>query len=347
MLPGCSTKALRNGWAAIPLLLVLAGHLAAAAVPPPPGTPQPARFAAGRLIVQLRAQAPGAAVAAAAAAGASSWGQLSAKQHGVALQQAITGAPPPPGSGGTSRRLAAAGTRPGPAVYAITDGSPVLDKVEQLNALPGRGGGEGGGGGGARCFAAAASVASHSHRICKPCVGPESLPIVSHHPAEVAWAAPDYQWHLPEEAAVELPPAWAGSAAAAAGAAAGGGTAPSRRRLAQSGFPDDPEYSKQWHLPSIDAPGAWAQGGSGAGVRTLAGHGQPWLPASPCLTCPPALALSHSVLAHCGCPCSWLLPCAHATTLHWLASWLLLYAPATILHSSLLHSPGLRRSRCA
>lgn len=147
MLPGCSTKALRNGWAAIPLLLVLAGHLAAAAVPPPPGTPQPARFAAGRLIVQLRAQAPGAAVAAAAAAGASSWGQLSAKQHGVALQQAITGAPPPPGSGGTSRRLAAAGTRPGPAVYAITDGSPVLDKVEQLNALPGRGGGEGGGGG--------------------------------------------------------------------------------------------------------------------------------------------------------------------------------------------------------
>ncbi|KAL4426247.1 hypothetical protein ABPG77_009862 [Micractinium sp. CCAP 211/92] len=222
-LPRCGTGALRNGvWTALLLLLMLTGHLASA-VPPPLGTTEPAKFAAGRVIVQLRAQPAGAAAAAAAAAagGISRPAQLTPKQHGVALQQAISAAPPPPVGGSTRRRrLAAAGSTPGPAVYAITDGSPVLDKVAQLNALP-----------------------------------------------EVAWAAPDYQWHLPEAAADELPLAWTGSHAAGAGTAGGGGAASSRRCLAQAGFPNDPEYSLQWHLPSIDAPGAWAQGASGAGAR--------------------------------------------------------------------------------
>lgn len=135
MLPGCNTGALRDGsWASAQLLLLLAGHLAAAAVPPPPGTHQPARFAADRVIVQLRVQPAGVAVA---TAGASGPAQLSAKQHGVALRQAITGAPRPPGTGRTSRRLAAVVGSVGPAVYAITDGSTVLDKVAQLSALPG------------------------------------------------------------------------------------------------------------------------------------------------------------------------------------------------------------------
>ncbi|KAL4436545.1 hypothetical protein ABPG75_003684 [Micractinium tetrahymenae] len=206
-----------GGWAAVPLLLLLAGHLAAAAVPPP-GTHQPARFAAGRVIVQLRPQPAGAV---AAASSASSPVQLLAKQHGVALRQAIMGAPPPPGGSSAARRLAAAeasSSSLGPAVYAITDGSPVLDKVAQLNALP-----------------------------------------------EVAWAAPDYQWRLPEASLVEAPAAADSAPTTAAAAAAG--AAPSRRRLAQAGFPNDPEYYRQWHLPSVNAPGAWAQGGSGAGVK--------------------------------------------------------------------------------
>lgn len=104
-----------------------------------------------------------------------------------------------------------------------------------------------------------AACTSCAHLGClphQPCPLPAFLPLT-----EVAWASPDYQWHLPDVDAAEMPPAGAGAAPSAAGAA------PSRRRLAQSGFPNDPEYRLQWHLPSINAPGAWAQGASGAGVR--------------------------------------------------------------------------------
>ena len=63
---------------------------------------------------------------------------LSEGGHGVRLQQPLAPAAlTAGGSSGAKRRLAAAASGEAPAVYSILDGSTVLDKVQQLEALPG------------------------------------------------------------------------------------------------------------------------------------------------------------------------------------------------------------------